>query len=295
MVYRCVSRTVSTLVLSWGLMVAALPVQAKENLIWLLRDLPPLTLFEGPQKGQGAVDQLLPILIANMPEYEHSIQRVNRARGMQMLQDPATFTCDPALLWTAERAKFAQFSIPMMAMNANGLVIRRQDRSLVASFVQGGKLDLAKLLAAGDLKLGVIAERSYGSVIDGLLKNTPADHLAPHYGNDALGSLLQMQRLERLKVLLGYWPEIRYQAQQQGIAPQELEFYPIAGSAKYNFIRVACTESAEGRKAVTHINQILRPLRQQQLVNFYAGWLDPQLRSEYLEDAKEFFQKPEDQ
>ena len=58
--------------------------QAKPTLIWLLRDLPPLTIFEGPKKGQGAVDQLLPILIEHLPDYRHQILHVNRARGMQM-------------------------------------------------------------------------------------------------------------------------------------------------------------------------------------------------------------------
>ena len=71
------------------MLLSLLPASAwaKETLIWLLRDLPPLTIFEGPKKGQGAVDQLLPMLIEHMPEYDHSILRVNRARGMQMLQE----------------------------------------------------------------------------------------------------------------------------------------------------------------------------------------------------------------
>ena len=63
--------------------------QSKERLIWLVRDLPPFTIFEGTAKGQGVVDNLLPRLIAQMPEYDHSIVRVNRARGLQMLQSPA--------------------------------------------------------------------------------------------------------------------------------------------------------------------------------------------------------------
>ena len=42
--------------------------QAKETLLWLLRDLPPTTIFDGPQKDQGVVDQILPALFASMPE-----------------------------------------------------------------------------------------------------------------------------------------------------------------------------------------------------------------------------------
>lgn len=58
---------------------------AQDTLIWLLRDLPPLTIFDGPGKGQGALDQLLPLLIERLPDYRHEVLHVNRARGTQML------------------------------------------------------------------------------------------------------------------------------------------------------------------------------------------------------------------
>ncbi|CAD5198434.1 TIGR02285 family protein [Pseudomonas sp. FEN] len=277
-------------------LVFALPIgaQAKDTLIWLLRDLPPLVIFEGPQKGQGAVDQLRQLLAAAMPEYEHTTLRVNRARAMQMLAEPS-FTCDAALLWTAERAKKIVFSIPSLGLTSNGLVVRQEDRPLIEPFVRDGQVDLAALLVSDHLKLGIVAERSYGYLIDNLLRQTPAEHLAPHYGNDAQGNLLQMQRLGRLTALLGYWAEIRYQARQQGIVAENLVFYPIKGIAKYQFIRVGCSNTEQGRAAVTHINQILRELRQHQLLDLYVQWLDPQQRDAYLEDARQFFLAPEDQ
>ena len=277
-------------------MACVLPtgVQAKDTLIWLLRDLPPLTIFDGPQKGQGAIDQLLPLLEANMPEYQHTSVRINRARAMQMLAEPS-FTCDPMLLWTAERAKTIVFSIPSLGQVSNGLLVRQADLALIAPFVQDGQVDLAALLASDSLKLGIVAERSYGRLIDDLLKQTPAERLAPHYGNDALGSLLQMQRLGRLTVLLGYWTEIRHQARQQGIGTEDLAFYPIKGVDKYQFIRIGCSDTEQGRAAIVHINQILRELRQHQLLDFYARWLDPKQRNAYREDAKQFFLAPEDQ
>ncbi|MCU1738696.1 MULTISPECIES: TIGR02285 family protein [Pseudomonas] len=274
----------------------ALPTgaEAKDTLIWLLRDLPPLTIFDGPQKGQGAIDQLRPLLVAAMPEYEHVSLRVNRARATQMLSEPS-FTCDPMLLWTADRAKKMVFSIPSIGQVSNVLVVRQADRPLIEPFVRDGQVDLAALLGSDHPKLGIVAERSYGPLIDELLRRTPAERLAAHYGNDALGSLLQMQRLGRLTALLGYWTEIRYLARQQGIATEDLVSYPIKGVEKYQFIRVGCSDTEQGRMAITHINRILRELRQHQLVEFYAQWLDPQQRDSYREDARQFFLAPEDQ
>lgn len=70
---------------------------------------------------------MLAMLIERMPEYDHSIQRVNRARALQMLQEGG-FNCDPTLLWTPERARFIHFSVPSMGTLSNGLVVRKQDQ-----------------------------------------------------------------------------------------------------------------------------------------------------------------------
>jgi hypothetical protein len=48
----------------------SLSAQAEDTLIWLLRDLPPLTIFDGPGKDQGALDQLLPMLIEHLPSID---------------------------------------------------------------------------------------------------------------------------------------------------------------------------------------------------------------------------------
>ncbi|WLH36709.1 TIGR02285 family protein [Pseudomonas sp. FP2196] len=264
--------------------------QAKPTLIWLLRDLPPLTIFEGPKKGLGVIDHLMPMLIAGMPQYEHTLIRVNRARGMQMLHE-ASFTCDPSLIWSKERAQSIAFSIPAFRAVSNGLVVRQKDRGVLARFLVDGEVDLAALLADGKEKIGVVAERSYGELVDNLLRQAPKDALTPHYGNDALNSLLMMQRLGRLQVVLGYWPEIRYQAQLAQIAEDELLFYPIRGNVKYLSGYIGCSDTPQGRQAITEINQLLRTLPHDQLNQRYADWLDPDRREAYLEQARMFFEQ----
>jgi uncharacterized protein (TIGR02285 family) len=260
----------------------------KETLIWLLRDMPPVTIFSGPQQGQGAIEKLMPLLIARMPEYEHMLMHVNRARGMQMLLDNS-FTCDPMMLWTAERAKNIIFSIPTYAVRSNGLVVRQDDRHRFDPFISGGQIDLAALLKSGTIKLGVVAERSYGPVIDEILHSTPEQELSLHYGNDAIGSLLQMERLGRLQALISYWPEALYQARQQGMAPQNLEFLPVKGTPKYQFTHIGCSDTPQGHQAMEIINREMRVLRKTSLIDLYAQWLPEGERDEYLQDAKAFF------
>lgn len=280
------------------LLIAALApaalAQPKQTLIWLKRDLPPLFIFEGPKKGQGVIDLLLPKLMAGMPQYQHSVMRVNRARGLQMLQE-SSLTCDAALNWSQERETWIAFSIPVFRAMSNGLAVRRVDREVLAPFIKDGEVDLSTLLATGSVTLGIVAERNYGAYLDTVLKQAPPKALTLHYGNEALGSLLQMQRRGRLQLLLGYRPEIRYQAQQQRIAENELLFYPILGTGQYLSGYIGCTDTPQGRQAISEINQLLRALPRDQLSEAYAAWLDPQSRNEYLKAARAFFEQQTEQ
>lgn len=262
--------------------------QARNTLVWVLRDLPPTTIFEGPQKGRGVIDQALPVLMASLPEYDHQIVHVNRARGMQMLREQP-FVCDPALMFNLQRAQWIAFSITSFRVFSNGLAVRRKDRDGVQPFIHDGQIDLRALLASAPHNVGVVAERSYGEQIDSLLAQAPPGALMAHYGNSAIGNLLQMQRHGRLKALIGYQPEIRFQAQQQGIDPNELEFYPIQGMPKYQSVNVGCSNTAQGRQAVERINRALLKLRPDTLLELYAQWLEPSLREQYRSDALAFF------
>lgn len=284
----CNWRAVAFLLLLAG---QASPVwaQPRDNLVWLLRDLPPMTIFEGPKKGLGVIDQLMPRIIAAMPHYDHTLMRVNRARGMQMLHEES-FTCDPSLVWTKEREKWIVFSIPAFRAVSNGLVIRKEDRPLLEPFLVGGEVDLSALLASGDRKVGVIAERSYGPYLDNLLQQAPPGVLTFHYGNDALGSLLQMQRLGRLQLVMGYWPEIRYQASQEHMHDDELAFFSVKGTGKYISAYIGCSNTVQGRQAINEINQILRSLQRDSVDRLYADWLDPDSRRDYLQDTNAFFE-----
>lgn len=230
--------------------------QATEKLIWLMRDLPPLAMHEGPEKGQGVIDQLMPMLIASLPQYEHVMLRVNRARASQILES-STLACDPILLWNPTRADKITYSSPIIGLHSNGLTIRSKDKSRVEAFVHDGTVDLPALLNAKALKLGIIAKRSYGEWIDKQLAQSPESQLVAHYGNDASGSLLQMLEAGRLQMVLGYWSEIQSKASQQGLPPEDLIFYPIKGAPTYQPIYIGCSGTPEGRQIMLNINAVL--------------------------------------
>jgi uncharacterized protein (TIGR02285 family) len=228
-----------------------------------------------------------------MPEYNHQIMHVNRARGTQMLQDPDVFACDPTLLWTPERDKTILFSIPTYATPGNGVTIERSNHEQFAPFLTAdGHLDLAALLASNTVKVGIVAERSYGPVIDKIIRGAvQQDSLILHYGNAAVGSMLQMERMDRFQAIISYWPEARYHAQQQGIPLAELEFFPVKDAPKYQFAHIGCSKNDKGRAAMEIINREMRVLRTTKLIGFYAQWMVK--KEEYLRDAQTFFDEPE--
>ena len=259
-----------------GLMIAAMILSAPgalaaEKIVWLVRDLPPLAVHDGPYKDQGIIDQLLPVLIANMPQYEHVIQRVNRARALQVLEGP-DLACDPMLVWNPTRALSIVYSSPILGLRSNGLVIRRVDEPLIAPFVHDQTVDLPAMLAAQSVKLGLVAKRSYGVWIDDQLSKSPANPLFTHYGNDAIGSLLQMQHVGRLPALLGYWPEIQSKAKQHGLSSKDLAFYPVEGAPAYQTIYAGCTKNPKGQKAIADINKVLGNLPRDSLASAQAYW-----------------------
>ncbi len=283
--------TTARLMLALSLAAMSCVSQARETLTWLMRDIPPSTIFSGAMRGQGAIDQLMPLLTARMPEYNHVLMRVNRARALQMLSDDTSLSCDPTMLWTAERARTLLFSIPIGAILSSGLIVRKEEISKFEPYVEDGKLDFAALMASRTIKLGIVAERSYGEMIDHTLHDVDEDILVPHYGNDAVGSLLQMERLGRLQAFISFWPEARYQAMQQGIRPEELAFLPIKDNPAYQFVYVSCSNSPKGKQAIELINREMRVLRETSLMGFYAQWLEPAQRASYLEDVKALLDK----
>jgi hypothetical protein len=53
---------------------------------------------------------------------------------------------------------------------------------------------------------------------------------------------------------------------------------------------VACSDTTQGRQAISEINQLLRTLPHDHLNQLYAAWLDTDRREDYLEEARTFFE-----
>ena len=190
--------------------------------------------------------------------------------------------CDPTLIWSAARAQSIAYSPPIIGLHSNGLAIRRENRPLLEPFVNEQKLDLLAMLNAQTVKLGVIAQRSYGEWIDEQVSQGPQQQLFIHYGSDPLGSLLQMQSAGRVQAVLGYWPEIQSKASQAGLPEDALIFYPVQGAPIYQLVFIGCSDTAQGREAILAINAVLANLGDN-VPTSKAQWSAPGQTGEYQE------------
>lgn len=266
----------------------ALPAENKPRLVWMIRDLPPFNILEGPLKNQGIADHMLRLLQARLPQYQHVVAVANQARSKQMLGSGALI-CDTGLLKSPEREEILYFSIATMGLQTNGVMIRKQQEQELAPFIDNGQFDLPAFIAADRYTLGTLVGRSYGPVIDAELAKLKADKRVVHYGIEASRSLLRMQQHDRLTAVLGYGPELRYSGELEQMDLEQLSFYPIKGAPPYLMGYVGCSKTPEGLEAIQRINKAVRELRQGEIVQLYANWLDKRSRAAYLQAAKGFF------
>jgi uncharacterized protein (TIGR02285 family) len=239
--------------------------------------VPPQYIIAGPQKEKGFLDLALRRhIVSGLPQYQHKLVEAPFQRLELMLKsDPNA--CVMGLFRKPEREQFMWFSRPFLAQFPPGILIRQALRERVAPYLnEQGKLSLRKLLDAGELKVGVGGARSYGAVIDGLLK--------PHIGEanmyvnsagSAATGLLQMATIGRIDAVPGF----PYEAQYLGIDPGRdggaLVFYPLAEQPEFLLGHAACARTEFGGKVIREVDAILQqPGVRQAIADYYASWLD---------------------
>ncbi|CAN7651928.1 TIGR02285 family protein [Pseudoduganella sp. LjRoot289] len=264
---------------------------AQPEITWYLYDLAPLVITDGPRKGEGFIEmglrhQLLPAL----PEYRHKIVVVPIQRIALMLKTERA-ACSPGLIRNPEREQFMVFSAPTLAAIPAGAFVRRGEAARVAPYVNAkGKLVLDKLLADGQVSLGIDAARSYGGPVDTVLR--PYKDQPRLFGlstPEAARSLVQMLLAKRVDAILGQPFEVPYYLGLRNVDDiKALRFYPLAEQADAAVNHVACSNSAQGLAVVEKVNAVLaRPGVREAMAVHYLAWLDEDARklAEHLRRA----------
>ncbi len=178
---------------------------------WLLRQLPPLTVFEGPKTGEGAMDQLLPLLIAQMPEYEHThIVRVNRARGMQNVQRALLQPATARRREPRSAQRFGEFDTWRWLRRATRRLPATVTRQALRRTCTMAKWHLTPCWQATRTSSVSSASAATAPPWTAQTGQRPPATISRHYGNDGGGQPVADAAAGRLNLLLADWPEVRY-------------------------------------------------------------------------------------
>lgn len=257
---------------------------AQPDVLWLGVDFKPLSIKDGPQAGEGFLDKTLLLFQQLLPGYQHRSTLSNTRR--QELEMVAALregrrVCSVALFRTPQREEFAVFSRPFLSILPNGIITLQRLAPRFAPYRDAaGNLQLARILADRQLRLGVTRGRIYGRAVDQLL--APLD---THESNPAVvwraaadigEGLYGMLQRGRIDFTLGYAVEEQYLVRQvPGREPTM--FLPLAENTAVLEAPFSCARTPWGVQTVAQMDSRLAdPALRAQIQAFYEDWLTPE-------------------
>jgi len=255
------------------LSTAVQPAQAEDKILWLKTEWPPVFM---PNR-QGFGDAALAWLIARLPPgYTHEMRALPLPRLLRLMEDPQLTICTSNLLRTPEREKQFLISRDIMRMPALGLVVRSADAKDFQPLLDAkGMVEFRRLLQQAALDGAVNQNRSYGAVLDGLLRDTLPD--APVTRLPKTSNMVSMLAAKRLDWLLLYPFEAIWQTRQEQTAPV-LSVLPIAEIPTVNLGGVTCNRTPVAARLVPAIDAILAAHPDEPWLQPMYDWLDPETR-----------------
>lgn len=255
------------------LAVVGKDAQAEEKVLWLKTDWPPVFM----QNRQGFGDAALAWLVARLPpDYTHEFRSLPLPRLLRLMEDPQATVCTSNLLRTPAREAQFLISRDIMRMPALGLVVRSADVSEFLPIQDArGMVEFRRLTQQAVLDGAVNQNRSYGPVLDGLLRDAAPD--APVTRLPKTGNMVSMLAAKRLDWVLLYPFEAIWQARQEQTAPV-LSVLPIAEIPTVNLGGVTCNRSATSERLVPAIDALLAAHPDEPWLKPMYAWLDPDTR-----------------
>ncbi|WP_409768269.1 hypothetical protein [Ferrovibrio sp.] len=251
-------------------LLALLPVsaQAKDALIWLKTEWPPVFAA----RGDGFGDQALTWLIDRLPDYEHSVQSLPLARLLKTLDNRDATICASGLARNPTREQRYLISRDFMHMPALALVVRADAVDAFARYRRAdGGVEMRQLLAQDGLKGGINDNRSYGATLDAMLQGAPLVRLSK------TSNMVSMLAARRLDWVLLYPFEATRQSRQETPAP-EIAGLPIAEIPGLIEGGITCNRTAGGQRVIAEIDRLIMANPSWPWMAPMLDWLDPETR-----------------
>ncbi|MNK06240.1 hypothetical protein D3C87_241320 [compost metagenome] len=244
----------------WGIfflviLVWALGVQAKDSrpeITWIIP--PNSSLFKtrdsraeiNMDSSVGAYVAIHKDLAKRMPAYQHNFQLINIIRVKQMLQAGRQL-CSLMILETTDREEQMVFGPALSYILPAGLILNKPSKKY-HKFVRNDVIDFSAIIATS-FRLGVVAGRTFGSSLDGILSKVQSEKVFKYYGESASKGLMEMLRKGRVDGVMAFYGE----ALSDGGVVEPVDFFLVQENQDLLPLRVSCSKSEWGNKVVAAV------------------------------------------
>lgn len=249
----------------------------KEMVMWNEMNFAPHFILDGPYKGMGFGDKVIPIFMDALPEYNHKTFTGNTALMLERAANDE-HVCTINFIKTAERENTVVFSLPYIFVLPNGLIIREEDKGKFDKYIDSeGKISLTSLLETTDLKFGVSGKTAYGKGVDPIISaNKDNPNVVVRYGKDLTEGLLQMLDLKRIDYMLTY-PDMRGFLIKKLNIKSKLRYITVAEMPKDYLLEahVGCAKNTWGQELIEKIDNLITNTDLiEKTADYYSYWLD---------------------
>ena len=263
--------------------------QPVNEIVWTLTPLPP-AMVEKDGKIVGYGVDTLDWFIDRLPAYRHKKEIVPLPRLMQSLTEGGTL-CNIGMNKTPEREQILVFSDAVLPHLPVSLVTQTKNDDRLAPYLDDDDhVDLVRLIKSGKLNGAIRAQRSYGAVVDPILKSFSGNPTMTVIGTDE--QFLPMITLDRIDWTLYFPAELEYHRRQK-TPDTRFTTWPIVGNDHVIPASIACTKTQTGHAVVNDINALVVESPEMPWVTFYTASLSQSDRKRYAREVR-FWQAHKD-
>lgn len=249
----------------------------KQSVTWTLTPLPPAMLEKDGQIVGYGVD-ILNWFSSRLPQYNHIREIVPLPRLLKAITGPGTF-CNIGMNSTPERREFLHFSNAVLPHLPVSLITKAERNEQFKPFInKDGEVDLERMIAFGKMNGALRSQRSYGPVIDAILRRNINNPGLSFIGNDA--NFLQLISLGRLDWTL-YLPAEAEFYRRAKLPAEMFASWHIAGNDHLMPASISCSKTATGDAIVAAINRLAKDNPDMPWTRFYASALSRQDKQHY--------------
>jgi len=274
---------------------------SKDTITWMIWDLPPNFILNGPQKNQGYQDIRLKMIQDRLPEYKHESQVMNVNRAISIYQkkdDSQRIYCTNDLISHPSLDIDDYLSISAFPFKGHYLVTQK-NKSYLFDTQEGQPIVLKDLIQNKKIRLVVSKNRPYlgaGKVLHEYLDKTPKQtHITSMSTLNIGESMFKFVFKDRADYTFEYTFRASYYAKQLNVLDQ-LEVFPIKENEGVFHGFSSCVKTKKGKEVIYKVNDIIRELKPtNEWIDPFVQWLPTkQLQNKYLKYYHEVFLKQGD-